>query len=63
MTNPMEEQFNQIVGDAEAVAREAAYSVNFIGVEVTREDEAPLRASYPDQDNDPFPQTSDNNDH
>ena len=63
MSNPIEEQFQQIVGEAEAEAREAAYSVNFISIEVPREDEAPLRASYPDRDDDPFPQTSDNDDH
>jgi len=42
MSNPVEEQFQQIVGEAEAEAREATYSVNFISVEVPREDEAPL---------------------
>jgi len=60
MTSPIEEQFNLIVERTQEA--EAAYSVRFIGVEVERGNGPPLRESFPEQPEGPFPQEANNND-
>ena len=60
MTNPIKEQVNRTIEDAETAA--AAYSVCFVGVEVEGTRGSTMRASFPEQNEGPFPPDANNSD-
>jgi len=60
MTNPIKEQVNRTIEDAETAA--AAYSVCFVGVEVEGTRGSTMRASFPEQNEGPFPTEANNSD-